>query len=51
MRDGRLVGHDSVTGEYVAIGDPWDHDLLAFLGDGSDAVVEATRAMRAQTGR
>ncbi len=47
MSDGRLVGEDPVTGEYVAIGDPWDHDLLAFLGGGSDAVAEATRAMRA----
>lgn len=48
MSDGRLVGYDDATGQYVAIGDAWNQDLLAFLGDGTDAVSEATNLMRAR---
>ena len=48
MSHQRLVAHDALTGEYVEIGNAWDHDLLAFLADGSDAVAEATALLRAR---
>ncbi len=44
MDRGSLVGWDPTTREWVVIGDPWSHDVLAFLADGEDAVRAAERA-------
>ncbi|QJY46064.1 SDR family NAD(P)-dependent oxidoreductase [Pseudonocardia broussonetiae] len=50
MDTGRLVALDEETDTWVVVGEPWNHDLLAFLADGEDAVGRAREAM-ARAGR
>jgi hypothetical protein len=49
MDRGSLVAWDQTTTQWV-FGEPWGHDLLAFLGAGTDAV-RAAEAAFAEQGR
>ncbi|MBK3565207.1 SDR family NAD(P)-dependent oxidoreductase [Streptomyces sp. MBT62] len=44
MDHGSLVAWDPDGKEWVVVGERWNHDLLAFLADGEEAVREAERA-------
>jgi 2-keto-4-pentenoate hydratase/2-oxohepta-3-ene-1,7-dioic acid hydratase in catechol pathway len=50
LNEGEVVALDESTGRWVSIGSRWDHDLLAFLAGGRDAVATA-EAMFADTNR
>jgi 2-keto-4-pentenoate hydratase/2-oxohepta-3-ene-1,7-dioic acid hydratase in catechol pathway len=45
MNAGQLVAQEEASRTWVVVGEPWGHDLLAFLADGEDAVAQATEAM------
>ncbi len=42
---GSLVAWDGGTGRWVVVGEPWGHDLLAFLAGGADAIRAAARTV------
>lgn len=47
VHDGQLVALDAAADRYVVIGDAWNHDLLAFLAGGADAVAQASELIGA----